>query len=390
MKALKDNQQKAIKKLSKYKVGALFMEAGDGKTRTTLELIKSTDVDYILWLTPFQTKENLQNEINKWNNKLNIEIVGIETLSLSDKTYLDIYTKVQKNNTFIVCDESLKIKNHTAKRTKRIIELGRMCDYKLILNGTPLSRNLLDIWAQFDFLSGKILNMGIAEFKNTFCEYTKITIKGRSKEYIKKYYNVDYLYKMIEPYVFESNLDLMTKIQYINIDYNLSEEEKQQHDYFKTKYLDVEWLMMKPNIFLELTQKMQHNYSLSEEKIHIVKDLEKQYGKILIVAKYFQTQEKLKELFPNQKILSWQKHSLGLNLQEYNVIVKFDKHWDWALHEQLEHRIYRTGQEKDCIIIDLTGNVGLEKLINENISKKQKLLTYFKNYSNKQQLIKEL
>ncbi len=387
MRALLDKQKEAFEKLKKYKVGALFMEAGTGKTLTALELIKTTDCDYILWLTPCETIGNLQNELRLYGDN-NIDIVGIETLSLSDRKYLEVYSKVNDGKTFIVCDESIKIKNFDAKRTKRIIELSKFCEYKLILNGTPLSKNLLDIWAQFQFLSPNILNMGIAEFKNTFCEYTKITIKGRSKEYINKYHNIDYLYKCIEPYVFESNLELMVNKQYININFNLSEEEKKQHDLLKEKYLDIEWLMMKPNFFLELTQKMQHNYSLSEEKISIVKELEKKYGKMLIVAKYIDTQNALKELFPNQRILSWQKHSFGLNLQEYNVIVKFDKHWDYALHEQLEHRIYRTGQEKDCFIIDLTGNVGLEDLINKCVSKKQNLLEIFKKISNKQ--LKEL
>lgn len=49
--------------------------------------------------------------------------------------------KVQLHKTFIVCDESLKIKNWDAKRTKRIVQLGSYTEYKLILNGTPLSRN---------------------------------------------------------------------------------------------------------------------------------------------------------------------------------------------------------------------------------------------------------
>jgi predicted helicase len=58
-------QNKAIDKLHRLKVGALFMEPGTGKTRTAYELVKSVKSDYIFWLTPFQTKQNLQDEINK-------------------------------------------------------------------------------------------------------------------------------------------------------------------------------------------------------------------------------------------------------------------------------------------------------------------------------------
>lgn len=49
------NQQEAIDKLIKYKVGALFMEPGTGKTRTAYELINSIEVDYVLYIAPYQT-----------------------------------------------------------------------------------------------------------------------------------------------------------------------------------------------------------------------------------------------------------------------------------------------------------------------------------------------
>jgi superfamily II DNA or RNA helicase len=63
MTALLDNQLNAISKLQKLKVGALFMEPGTGKTRSAFEIIKSIPGNpYILWLTPFLTKQNLQDE----------------------------------------------------------------------------------------------------------------------------------------------------------------------------------------------------------------------------------------------------------------------------------------------------------------------------------------
>ncbi|MCT7794652.1 MAG: DEAD/DEAH box helicase family protein [Lactobacillus crispatus] len=54
---LSGNQKKAIEKLEKLRVGALFMEPGTGKTRTAVELINSSKTDYVLFLVPFQTKK---------------------------------------------------------------------------------------------------------------------------------------------------------------------------------------------------------------------------------------------------------------------------------------------------------------------------------------------
>ena len=110
--ALSDNQHIAVEKLNKFKVGALFMEPGTGKTRAAYELIKSVyGIENIIWLTPFQTKQNLQDEINKCGGLDNVLIVGIETLSSSDRVYLEIFNIVNSSNTFLIVDESLKIKN---------------------------------------------------------------------------------------------------------------------------------------------------------------------------------------------------------------------------------------------------------------------------------------
>jgi len=384
--AFLNSQIKAIDKLNPVRCGALFMEPGTGKTRSALELIKNTNADYVLWFTPFQTKENLQAEINKWGG-MDCDIVGIESIQNGDRIYLDYHSKVEKaKKAFVVCDESLKIKNADANRTQRLMRLTEISQYRLILNGTPLSRNLLDLWSQMEFLSPKILKMGLAEFKNTFCEYVKVTYHSKgfgssySKEFIKKYHNIDYLYSLIEPFIFESKLSLSIGQQHIDVDYFLTDEEHEEHDRLKTKYLDDEYLLaINNNIFLKITQKMQHNYSLSPAKFDVVDKIinASDKSKVLIYAKYIDTQEALKEYYKDVEIKSIAKHSYGLNLQAYNTIIFWDKTWDYAQREQIERRIYREGQNDECTYYDLTGNVGLESMINQNIERKRNLLDVF-------------
>ena len=81
--------------------------------------------------------------------------------------------------------------------------------------------------------------------------------------------------------------------------------------------------------------------------------------------------------------------SMRLNLQDYNVTIYFDKVWDYALMLQSSRRTYRTGQTEDCVYYNLTGNVGLESLIDDNIDKKISMSEYFKKI-NKEELKKEL
>lgn len=128
---LLSQQQAAIERLHHFKVGALFMQPGTGKTRTAYELVRSAKPDYILWLTPFQTKQNLREELDKCGG-LECDIVGIETLSSSDSAYLKVLDKITTGS-FVICDESIKIKNWSAKRSQRIIEIGRRCGYRLVL-----------------------------------------------------------------------------------------------------------------------------------------------------------------------------------------------------------------------------------------------------------------
>ena len=391
---LLNEQKKSKEKLSKMKVGAFFMDAGTGKTRSVIETIKNINSDLIIWFTPFQTKDNLRKEIDRWGFK-NVHIEGVESIQNSDRKYLNIHKMINNSHKpVIVVDESLKIKNAESKRTKRVIELGKMVDYKYIMNGTPLSRDLLDLWSQMNFLSPKILNMSMVEFKNNFCEYKSLTIKKgrlvRSKEWIVKYHNLHYLYQLIEPYIFECNLKIDVKKQYVNINYSLDSKTKIKYQKIIDKVLDNEWLMAKPNFFIELTQKLQNSYSRSEEKFDIVRDVidENGYDKILIFAKYIKTQNELKKRFPNVKVLSYQKHSFGLNLQPYSRTIFFDKHWDYSLREQAERRTYRFGQKHDCVYYDLTGNVGLDTLISDNCNKKSELLKEFKKLSLEQFKIK--
>src|SRR5699024_9928105 len=84
------------------------------------------------------------------------------------------------------------------------------------------------------------------------------------------------------------------------------------------------------------------------------------------------------------KVLSFGKHSYGLNLQEYSIMVLWEKHWDYASLEQLERRIFRKGQQKECRFYRFTSNAGLDKIMDKNIDKKGRLLDYFKNKSVKE------
>ena len=231
-----NNQEKAFAKLSRLKVGALFMEMGTGKTKVALDLIasKRSKVDYVLWICPCSLKDEIASERNKWQPNLQLEIIGCESIGASDRIYLELLGKVKSHKTFIIVDESLKIKNIWAKRTKRIITLGDNATYKLVLNGTPISKNILDLWTQMEFLSPKILNMSYNEFKNTYCEYYQ---KGKLKGMVKRQHNIPHLIAKIKPYIFDCELDIDTRKERHQIDYTVF--DMQDYEYYKMNMLSL-------------------------------------------------------------------------------------------------------------------------------------------------------
>ena len=378
------------------------MEAGTGKTKVAVDIVNASPCDFVLWIGPLQTIRtgNVTNEVARQGGfNMPCSFVGVESIGGSDRIYLNTVEDLKSyEKPFVVVDESLKIKNAEAKRTKRLLEIGKIVEYKLILNGTPLSRNLLDLWSQMEFLSPLILNMSLAQFKNTFCEWTRVTKSNGwrtySKEYVTGYENVDYLYSLIRHYVFKADLKLGISQHYRSKAYYIDEDSREEYARIKEIFLEDEMLEWRNNnIFLEMTQKMQHAYCCTGDKIDQVKSIlaeeEVDPSKTIIFCKFIKSRELCERLFPECLVLSYQKDSLGLNLQEYNVTIYFDKVWDFALRTQSTRRTFRTGQERDCLYYDLTGDVGLERLIDRNIGKKVKMSEYFKK-ATKEQLKKDL
>jgi SNF2 family DNA or RNA helicase len=383
------NQQLAFDKLSRLKVGALFSEMGTGKTKVALDLInsKSNKIDYILWICPFSIKNEIIKERDKWYPAMKIDVVGCETIGSSDRTYLEILKKVTTSKTFIVVDESLKIKNINAKRTRRIIEFGEYAQYKLILNGTPITKNVIDLYTQMQFLSPKILKMSFNQFKNTYCEYY---IRGKLKGMVKKQHNIEHLISLIEPYIFDCDLDIEAKKMYYNYFYDV--------DTFQYSKLKNELLEGIANIdFFVLTTKLQQFYTTYKEEV--LKELLGQINdQVIIFVKYLDsipagankivgdmnTKERkqvidkfergdFKELY-----ITYGCGSYGLNLQFCRNIIFAEHCFDYSQRIQAEARIYRIGQNYDVNYYNLWCNVGLEKMIQSSLNKKSNLLDEIK------------
>lgn len=74
------------------------------------------------------------------------------------------------NEVMLVVDESTRIKTPSAKRTKLITKFGKNVKYRRILTGTPITKNVTDVYAQFKFLDPQILGYdSFYSFRNQYC-----------------------------------------------------------------------------------------------------------------------------------------------------------------------------------------------------------------------------
>lgn len=88
----------------------------------------------------------------------------------------------------IVCDESQRIKNPSAAQSKALHKLGDAAPFRMILSGTPVQNNAIDLYSQYRFLDPAVYGANFYAFKNRYC-----IMGGYGQHQIVGYRNMDEL-----------------------------------------------------------------------------------------------------------------------------------------------------------------------------------------------------
>lgn len=205
---------------------AVFAEMGTGKTFTTIAMLMArfsrNQIQRAVIICPETLRRTWRKEFAKYARpdtydirdhatsdkrlmewatdgvpKLKVLLVSVEGLGISAKLYDSVCAfYVGFNRIATIVDESSRIKNPQAVRTKRAIELGALSAYRMILNGTPIAKGIQDLWSQFEFLDPNIIGSGdYWSFKTRYLE-----MGGYENKAIVGYKNVDELMNMVKPY----------------------------------------------------------------------------------------------------------------------------------------------------------------------------------------------
>lgn len=187
------------------------------RTTWRKELVKYATVEYDFRVHETKDKKLQEFYADRKSGVLQILAVSVEGLGVSEALYDSVCGFFVGRDVFIINDESSRIKNPAALRTKRTIEFRDASKYRIILNGTPIAIGIQDLWSQYEFLDPNIIGSGdYWAFKTRYIE-----MGGYEGKQIVGYKNTEELMRLIEPYTVEVGKDVLNllpklpKIRYV-------------------------------------------------------------------------------------------------------------------------------------------------------------------------------
>jgi SNF2 family DNA or RNA helicase len=427
--------------IRQFESAAIMADPGVGKTKMLLDAICPEDEAYVVVFCPVSVKINWSREVNKhipgWGHvhvlgskkKLldfmsegyhrQILIVGIESMS-SGGAYdlLKHYTLniPSENNSWFVVDESHMIKNHSAKRTRRITIASRHYKRRITMTGTPTSGKHVDLFAQFRMLDPGIFGTEFGKFRGKYC-----IMGGYEGREIIGYQNLGDLQKRIDPITYrcrkEDCLDLPPKIYQTRF-VRMAPEQKRAYK-FADQMLTVamsdiscgiknalEKLLRCQQITSGILRSGDQEEDLPAPKIRELMNLiEGIDGKVVIWSAFRGELERIvKELessYPGQTVVvhggippndkdaavdaiqngdarfyvgTAAAGGIGINLTAAHTEVFMSNSQSAIQRIQAEDRCHRSGQDLPVTIIDIVCEDSIDELVTESLKNKKDLV----------------
>lgn len=434
---------------------AFLIDMGGGKTKTTIDtagiLYTDDKIDRWLCIAPngiyknwpnLEIPQDLPDDIpyvmQVWKEKeprsnivgerperpLYILIMNIE--ALSTKKGLDYARKFVNSRTLVTVDESTTIKNHKAKRSQSVVELGREAGYRRILTGYPTPQNQLDLFMQFNFLDPGIIGIrSYYAFRNEYAVVKEVDL-GPGRPRFPKIVgprNVEQLKEKIAPFSFrirkDECLDLPPKVYQVR-QVAMTDEQQGIYDQMKRDALAIlseKEVATADMVLTQLTRLHQIGCGFvkdSEGKIHrfktngkleALKDiLQETSDKVIVWCNYVDNIEEIYDAISSEdgpgKVVTYyggtsQKNrdqaiesfqhgaakvfignpataGFGITLTASSTVVYFSNSYNLEHRLQSEDRTHRIGQQCSCLYIDLICKDTVdEKIVKALKSKKQ-------------------
>jgi len=381
----------------------------------------------VLWTaTTSKAKDKEYQQLFKIDLDLHILIMNVE--AFSTKKGLEFATSfLNCHNSLMAVDESTTIKTPSAKRTKAILNLGKIALYRRILTGSPVTKSPLDLYTQCGFLDGYLLGFdSYYAFRNRYAVMVERNFGGRRVQIPKGYKRLGELSDKLKPFSYrvlkEDCLDLPDKI-YIKREVDLTDE--QRNTYVTMKSAALAQLKGKmataPHVLTQLMRLHQitcghlknDDDTITEIKNNrissLIELLEEVEGKVIIWANYVydinrivkaislkygddtivqyygaipaEQRQKNIEKFqdPDSPVRFFvgnpQTGGYGITLTAANNIIYYSNGYDLEKRLQSEDRAHRIGQKKAVTYIDLIAPKTIDEKIVKALRKKINIAT---------------
>jgi SNF2 family DNA or RNA helicase len=434
-----EHQQKALQQSFDKPYYGLFMEMGTGKTKVLLDTVgilhhnhkiegaliiapKSVftvwvkneipthypfvdECDIVSWSNASTIKNRLaQERLFARNGNFKIFVMNVEALSRGNgfdmaKQFLN------KFKCLMAIDESSKIKNPSADRTKNILKLKDLAPYRRILTGTPVTNSPLDVYTQLEFLDKTILgHSSFYSFRNRYCVFHESIINGKIVKFPKYFTNLKELEEKVKTHSYrvtkDECLDLPEKV-YQQRFCELGKKQKKIYDdlkshalaileddsiSFQSKLTEILRLHQVANGFVMTDNGDIQEFEDSEKIKLLLETLDELPGKVIIWACYThnikQIAAALRSAYGTDSTVtffggdsnesrteareSFQKNpktrffvgntasgGMGLTLTSSHTMIYFNNNYSYEQREQSEARIHRISQKFKCTYIDL-------------------------------------
>lgn len=200
-KILNDRYQDSMAFFMDMGTGKTYMASGafemSGCTKCIVVCLTSKIDDWYELLVEDMGYQGCRLNRGSTGNKKLLSLMdrGVVIISFESSWRLPDLLKWVDADTYIIVDESHKIKNSKSKVGKFMLKLSDKTTHKAILTGTPQSKGYIDYYAQLRFLGS--LSMTLKEFKKHYCIIEHIPWGGIPVETIVGYKNTKELDEII-------------------------------------------------------------------------------------------------------------------------------------------------------------------------------------------------
>ena len=360
-------------------------------------------------------------------DKFPFEALKVAVINYESTWREDIFDRLLAYDAdLIIADESQRIKTHDAAQSKAMHQLGDKARYKLILSGTPVQNEAVDIFSQYRFLDPTIFGMNFYAFRGRYC-----VMGGFNRKQIVQYRDLDALIKKEHSIAYrvtkEEALDLPEQT-FENRYITLSKKERNIYDKLRrdsfaeldgggtitattvlTKLLRLQQFTggflveddaARPQLVsrgkLDALADILQDYVVEGKKklvifarfipevmeiIKLANDIAGKHG-MKTVAIYGDIKKELRgdivqqfQTDPDTMVFVGQIDTAGtgITLTAADTCVYYSENFNYATYEQSLSRIHRIGQRHPCTYIHLVAEKTVDELILKSLAAKEDL-----------------